>query len=572
MQLTRLFTKEAKWSCLFLMVLSYFTVVHNFWSPPALFWDENYHIASAQKYLNGVFFMEPHPPMGKLLIALGEKLTNMNPADDQFIGTDYATNPPAGFSFLGYRLFPVLLAWLTVPLIFGIFLVITRNPLWSTLLSFLYVFDNALLVHVRSAMLESTMLFFGALGILGFLLALEWRDHPRRIAKAGILFGLGFGGILTTKAFGLIFVLFIPALWLLLVNRAEFRAFFWKNGRIANPMGKALIVVGAIVYALYHWQSKLLIPGLSPLVYPYLEIPGIALVVAGIWKSTRATGSRGESYARWLIPAFVSFIVVYVGVWQIHYSLASRVNPVLPDKGVYQASPEYQNLITTGRNRSLLFWPIMHRDSINFVGHYERGVPTLDLCKADENGSPWFFWPLGGRTINYRWETPDGFSYRYLYLVPNPVVWVIGFAGVVLAVVLLLGSLFFHSEETKLRHRGLLLVFLGMYVAYMGAVSTIDRVMYLYHYFLPLVFSFIIFGIVFMELQQIGAWKLLEQRKTAILLVLGTLIFLGFELFRPLTYYEPLSDDQFKLRQWTRLWELRCVHCDRESLLVSPRN
>ncbi len=84
----------------FLLILSYFTYVHGYWYPSELFWDENYHIASAQKYLNGVFFMEPHPPLGKLMIAAGEWLINANPIDNQFIGTDYATNIPNGFSFL----------------------------------------------------------------------------------------------------------------------------------------------------------------------------------------------------------------------------------------------------------------------------------------------------------------------------------------------------------------------------------------------------------------------------------------------------------------------------------------
>ena len=202
--------KPVRLALIFLLAISYFTYVHNYWNPPALFWDENYHIASAQKYLNGTFFMEPHPPLGKMMIALGEAVFDFNPEDNQFIGTDYATNPPAGFSFAGYRLFPVLLAWLTVPVIFFIFLVITNNVLWSTLLSFLYVFDNALIVHLRSAMLESTMLFFSALTILAFLLLLAWKDDRKKFTFASILFGASFACLMTTKAFGLILILLIP--------------------------------------------------------------------------------------------------------------------------------------------------------------------------------------------------------------------------------------------------------------------------------------------------------------------------------------------------------------------------
>lgn len=425
---------------IFLLVLSFFTYVFNFWNPAALFWDENYHIASAQKYLTGTFFMEPHPPLGKLVIALGEKIINANPEDNQFIGTDYASSPPAGFSFFGYRLFPVLFAWLTVPLLFAIFLLITRKTLWSLLLSFLYVFDNALLVHLRSAMLESTMLFFSAVTILGFLLALEWKDDRKKLAKAAIIFGIGFACVNATKAFGLIFIMLVPFIfWAMRGDLKKFFRFAW---------------ISALTAAIF-----------------------------------------------------------FVGIWHIHFALARTVHPSLPDQGYYQASDQYKAIVDSGHTRSLFAIPVMLRDSMKFVSHYEAGVPQLNLCKSDENGSPWFLWPVGARTISYRWETPDGDSYRYLYLVANPVVWAIGLLGVVFSFVLLSGSLLMQPKE-ELRQKILLAAFFTLYACYMIAVSRIDRVMYLYHYFLPLVFSFILFALVFNQISAIGKWKMDEERKT----------------------------------------------------------
>ena len=52
------------------LAVSYFTYFKNYDYPPSVFWDENYHIASAQKYLTGVMFMEAHPPLGQLFVAL----------------------------------------------------------------------------------------------------------------------------------------------------------------------------------------------------------------------------------------------------------------------------------------------------------------------------------------------------------------------------------------------------------------------------------------------------------------------------------------------------------------------
>ncbi|MBT7762109.1 MAG: phospholipid carrier-dependent glycosyltransferase, partial [Candidatus Peribacter sp.] len=131
-----------------LTVFAFFTFFWSYTNPPYLYWDENYHIASAQKYLNGTFFMEPHPPLAKMLIAAGEAIFDANEGmDDEFIGTDYAKELPGGFSFQGYRFFPVLLGWLIAPLLYLIFLMITRKSLWAFILSFLYVFDNALVTH-----------------------------------------------------------------------------------------------------------------------------------------------------------------------------------------------------------------------------------------------------------------------------------------------------------------------------------------------------------------------------------------------------------------------------------------
>lgn len=486
-----LFTWETLFFLAFVLLISYFTYVFRYTEPQALFWDENYFVASAQKYLNGTFFMEPHPPLGKLLIALGEKIVDANPVDDQFTATDYASTPPEDFSFKGYRLFPVLFGWLCAPLVFLIFLILTRRHLFALPLSFLYLFDNALIVHSRGTMLDSTMLFFVLLTIASFLLLQEWRYVPQRFFTVSALLGLSLAGAATTKVLGLIVLLLIPALFFSL----------WPDWRIF----------------------------------------------------IRSIGIAG-----------IAFCILYIGVWHTHFSLASTINQKLPDEGYYQASQEYKTILSEGRNSSPLAFPVMLRDSWNFLSHYETGVPKLDLCKADENGSPYFFWPFGARSINYRWETPDSTQYRYLYLQSNPVIWSVGLLGIILS-----GSLLFCSILTsiKLRQRLLLLTFLGMYLAYMFVMSQLDRVMYLYHYFIPLLLSFFLFGLAFVEIRRLGRWLLDDRRKVFILCSLGFLAFLSFQFYRPLTYYEPLTDGELQRRSILRLWDLHCVNCEKEHTL-----
>src|SRR4051795_6992849 len=105
---------------LLVLFISYCTYFRNYWYPANLFWDENYHIASAYKYLHQVMFMEPHPPLGKLLIALGEYLFHPNSHLDttSFLTMDFITTLPTGFSFVGVRFFPVLFATLSAGLFF----------------------------------------------------------------------------------------------------------------------------------------------------------------------------------------------------------------------------------------------------------------------------------------------------------------------------------------------------------------------------------------------------------------------------------------------------------------------
>lgn len=473
--------------------MSYFTYAHNYMHPSALFWDENYHIASAQKYLHGVHYMEMHPPLGKLLIAAGEALLRPNETSDFFADTNYGTGEkmPDNMSFAGYRLFPTIFAWMTALVMFGIFLTLTGNPLIATLLSFLYIFDNALIVHQRSAMLDAPLLFFFSLSILSFLLLLKHRKNPKVFLWLSMLFGLSFAGLATVKVSGLITALLVPALvWLMRDN--------------LKLVGKGALCGAAV------------------------------------------------------------FLITYVGVWQLHFALAHTPHPDLDDEGYFKASDTYKALIDEGKTANILYFPVMWRDSIRYFTEYQEGVPSLDLCKEGETGSNPLLWPLGARSINYRWETPEGTNYRYLYLQSNPVVWFAGVAGVLLALVLTIGSCIL-PVKNSLKRPVVLAVLLAMYGGYMFVMLNIDRVMYLYHYFPPLILSFVLLGVCLDEITHVCGVKLDEQKKLYGLMALCTLMVVSFQFFRPLTYYAPLSDDQLKRRSLLKIWDLKCVNCDRNN-------
>lgn len=481
---------------LLVVFLSFFTHFLRYSYPAKVYWDENYHIASAQKYLNGVFFMEQHPPLGKLLIAAGEHLLQPNERTDQFIATDYAVDFDDDFSFAGYRLFPALLGWWTAPLLFLVLVLAIRHALFAFLFSLLYVFDNALIVHNRGAMLEGPLLFFTALSVLAFLLLREFKDNHRLFAAASVIFGVALAAAITTKLLALVLILLVPAFAVILI-----------------PDWRKVIRFGALF--------------------------------------------------------FLGFFAMFLTVWQIHFALGQRVVPQLAGNGYYKASQPYQEAIAQGRGGSLASLPTMLGDSLVYATIYNKGAPRLDFCKADENGSPWYLWPLGARAINYRWETADGRNYRYLYLQSNPIVWLCAFAGVLLGGALLVGSVVF-DLRAGLHNRYLLFTFTGLYIAYMIAVGQIGRVMYLYHYFIPLFLSFIILAIAFMEIPRIGRLRMTERVRTAFLLIFAASIYVAYEFYRPLTDYEPLDDSQLQQRAITTSWGLDCAHCRRTNTLAVP--
>ncbi|MCX6722330.1 MAG: phospholipid carrier-dependent glycosyltransferase, partial [Candidatus Staskawiczbacteria bacterium] len=346
------------WICLaIIIVLAFFTYFFRYAETSSGFWDEGYHIASAQKYLNGVYFMEQHPPLGKLLIALGEKIFYPNGQygkkgsyDNKFINTDQASNYPDDFSFKGYRFFSALLGWLTAPLLFLIFLYITRNSLYSALLSCLYIFDNALIVHLRGAMLEGPLIFFSVLMILIYFLILEYGEKISMFIVLNLFFGITFGLVASTKLWGLAMILLLPA-------------YFYK--------------------LLPNWKKIIKALGLFTL----------------------------------------GFLIIYISVWQIHFSLGKKIVPALSDNGYYRASPEYKKILAEGTSGNFSNFPIMFLDSVDYVFSYNEGVPKLKLSDPKENGSPFFVWPLGARAINYLWNEVSKNTYKYVYLQSNPIVW-----------------------------------------------------------------------------------------------------------------------------------------------------
>ncbi len=428
----------AKIAAGFVLLLSLLTYLPWYDSPAYLFWDENYHIASAQRYLNQVFFMEPHPPLGKLIIAAGEAIFSFNLNNDQFIGVESAQDLPIGFSFAGYRLFPVLLASFVAPLVFLIIFHVSKNYAASFLSSLCIVFDNALIVHNRGAMLEGPQLFFIALTIYFYLKKFPW-----------------LLGISTASAI--------------------------------------LIKINSLPIAIF----MLLMP-------------------------------------RQLPKSIFTFLITFFFIWQIHFSLGKQVIQSLDNDGYFTASEKLKDELKHSSHsflQSLI-------DNYKFMVKYQKGVPEYEPCKNGENGSYPLFWPFGIKTIQYRWDSNEDLT-RYLYLVPNPVGWLLGIVGVIVG-----------TAQSLLRPKNALLIrtFVVLYLFTWLSPLLMNRVFYLYHYFVPLLYSWILLGLI------------LNNLKEKVLYIIAPLV-ASYIFYSPFTYHLPISDYGVKIRSLFPPWDLRCRNC-----------
>jgi dolichyl-phosphate-mannose--protein O-mannosyl transferase len=422
--------------------------------------------------------MEPHPPLGKLFIALGEYILNPNKGIDlnAFAQTDYIKVFPQGYSFAGVRFFPTLFAAGSAVIFFLILFKISQNTHLSFLFSSLFLFENGLIVHFRSAMLESTQLFFMLIALLHFLWIIDKKEISlQHYAWIGLWIGLG----IAVKVNGLILILLFP-----LLLGYEHREHL-KNSVLIAQDGfiKALSFGGAITAVL--------------------------------------------------------LIVFYIHT-TLGTSLAKHFD--------YKASPKYKEIIAKGQTTNISHFPLMLKDNLLFMKDYSAGVPRYDACKSGENGSLSITWPFGNKSINYRWEKKDGKT-LYLYLQGNPIIWFSGVLGVILGLSLIIGCIIFDQKVLHKRLFFILSSFAFFYVSYMIVMFNIERVMYLYHYFIPLIFSLLIFFVIINYIYHHSITCKHKLFYIAIGLFVLEIIW-TYLFFSPLTYYKPLSTLEFMDRVW----------------------
>jgi dolichyl-phosphate-mannose-protein mannosyltransferase len=476
--------------------ISFCTFFRNYSEPSQLLWDEVYYIPSAQKYLNRIFFMNDHPPLGKLLMALGEDIVNANPVDDQLIATGRAKSTPHGLSFAGYRLFPALCAWLSVPLLFLLIFSLTQSPARAFIIGLAYSLQNALIVHLRLAVLDGIQIFC----ILAALLALS---NAYRRAKGNTPIGLAplFAGIFFSAA-------------------------------VATKITALVVAIG-----------------FTPLVLATVRSP--------------------RRFAVCALQIALGFIATHYLIWQLHFSLGQHSPPNGSNPPVYAASERYREIVRTGAQNRLSSFPVMFRDSVAHLLRPHSAVPTLNLCRPGEKGSSTWSWPLGGRSIAYSWGKQAA-ELRPRILQVSPVSWLLALAGLLVACALALGRIFLGTNRDQ-EPPVWLYTYLAMWIGYMVNMSSLNRTLYLYHYFVPFIFCLVLAALVWsyvrLSPENSSTRRVLPWVNYAALIQAMVCSFL---FFAPLTYGSLMTKEEINARSLFSLWDLRCPGCDMTNRFATP--
>lgn len=312
----------------------------------------------------------------------------------------------------------------------------------------------------------------------------------------------------------------------------------------------------------------------------------VAAVLIGMCVSTKVTGLcilgvvgligvvttivGRVPWRRWVPQAAVLLIVpfaVFFGSYAVH-------TPLLTNSGDGDRfmSEEFQATL----KGNPLYDPDASMGPIESFWEMQRATHEYEKALKDRTHpyqSEWTVWPVEKRSIYYYLGPQDGEGRsRYLYLIGNPMVWWGTLIGVgVTAMAWIVMPALYRPHRRRLAM--LVAAYAGSYLPF----ALIDRPMFLYHYFFPLLFSlaFAVYGIGVLARwvpepdpapapagsiaplpsePDAVAWRFPSKASAAVYGAILTLTLLVFLWFSPLTYGFPLTEGQLQDRMWLDSW------------------
>jgi hypothetical protein len=272
--------------------------------------------------------------------------------------------------------------------------------------------------------------------------------------------------------------------------------------------------------------------------------------------ATRPNFNLGALVQDFIAKTGASILAILLVVFII-FTLHGAFGRKLPDpessagkQDIANMSPTYRQYLEQQEPLTPAVVGAIIRDYFIFMDKDHHYAPKLDICKVGgENGSHPLHWMIHYKTINYRLDSADGKT-SYVQLVGNQVSWFLGLGALVLSIALIINHRAFNYAIGNRQTYRLIEVFTGLYAVFMMLhlyLST-QRVMYLYHYFLGLLITYILLVLQWQYLTELHAAKARTRLWIAVGLTLA--ICSSFAFFAPLSNHKALSKEQCNSRNF----------------------
>ncbi len=481
------------------LLISYFTYFNGYSKMQTVIFDERYNIIHAERYLNGVIYFDVNPPIAKLFIALGEKIFNPNKGVDlsEHIKRGYIFDDVGPeFSFVGVRFFPTLFAFFSALFFFLILHKLSKNNFLSLIFSSMYLFENSAIVHSRTAMIDSTMIFFSFLATYYFLYLYEKKERKTYVNY--FLFG-GFTGLAAfTK-----FVGFISLLLFLFLS--------------------------------FHELGLTSLKGLKDKIWPFIKV----------------------SVSYFLGIFIIGFFTYYLHIALCTSIIVEDDNRDIKSK--IGASKEYVDLIAKKDLSNPLKLYVPMRDYFNYVTAPQSLLPGLNDV-INSSPLLWPFGIKNVIYNGMSGDEGRIDKSFYLKFQGNAVSWLMGLVAVFASLTLIASKFVFKAKVSNQRLFNYIVIFTSLYIGFMIAVTYIStkRPLFIHTYLLPLFFSFILFFLLFnyfFEKEIITKNKIFSL---AVFLLISLVLYV-FCYTSPLTYARPLTYLECEKTRMVNYWEDDCV-------------
>jgi dolichyl-phosphate-mannose-protein mannosyltransferase len=209
------------------LALGVWARLYNLGFPPSILWDEKYFPAMANKFLQGVYQFDLHPPLGKFIIAIGIFLLGNEP--------------------LGWRIMPTLFGLALLPLAAILGWYCLKERVGAMLVAIFFAAETIFIVHSRIGVMDIFVVFFVLAALLaalraesnwqvifssvllGLAVAVKWAAFPVAVPMGYVLWRKGllrpFVGGLWISAVVYVAVVYVGALITITAN--PIRAWVW---------------------------------------------------------------------------------------------------------------------------------------------------------------------------------------------------------------------------------------------------------------------------------------------------------------------------------------------------------